>query len=338
MIRSVLSALGDLTLSLSTQADPPGSGDATVWLPPRASTTAGETDALFYFILYLSIFFFLLVVGVALVFAIKYRRRTDGQRTSPVEGNRRLEILWSVIPAILFVVIFAWGFKGYLNQSVPPGDALEVRVTGQKWFWSYDYPEQGISTNELVVPVGTPVKLTMSSQDVIHSFYVPAFRIKRDVLPNRYTVVWFEAMSEGEYDVLCAEYCGTSHSQMLSKVRVLSEKEYSDWVESGGGLSGEGMSSVEFGERLVKVKGCTTCHSLDGSKNTGPSFLNKYGSEELLTDGSTVKVDDNYIRESIVEPATKVVQGYEPVMPTYAGKLTDKQINAIIDYLKTLRQ
>lgn len=322
-----------MTLHTLLAAVEPGRG---VWLPEAASAEAEKTDALFYFLLYLSIFFFVLVVGATILFAIRYRRRHPGQRTSPISGNRKLEFLWSVVPALLLIVVFAWGFRDYVAQTIPPADAIEVRVTGQKWTWSFDYPADGISTNELVLPVDRPAKLTMSSVDVIHSFYVPAFRIKRDVLPNRYTVLWFTPERIGEYYVLCAEYCGTAHSSMLAKVKVVSEKEYTEWIDSGGGLSGEGMSSVEFGELLFKKQGCSTCHSIDGTKLTGPSMKGKYGSVEQLSDGSTLKVDDNYLRESIVEPNAKVVQGYQPVMPTYAGRLNEKQLNALIDYIKSL--
>jgi cytochrome c oxidase subunit 2 len=312
-----------------------GSGDRLL-MPKAASTEAARVDALFYFLVYISIFFFLLVVGVMVLFAVKYRRRREGQRTSPIEGHRKLEIAWAVIPAILLVVIFAWGFRDFVNLSVPPGDALEVRVTGQKWSWSFDYPREGINTNELVVPEGQPVKLILSSQDVIHSFYVPAFRIKRDVVPNRYTVTWFQATERGEYDVLCAEYCGTGHSSMLAKIKVVSDTDYQKWVDSGGGLSGKGMSSADFGKLLFKSKGCTACHSVDGSKLTGPSLLNKYGTKTVLSDGSQVLIDDNYLRESITQPNAKVVQGFQPVMPTFAGRLKEKQLNALIDYIKSL--
>jgi cytochrome c oxidase subunit 2 len=305
-------------------------------MPEQASTSAERTDALFYFILYLSIFFFVLVIGATVLFAIKYRRRSAKQRTSPIEGSKKLEIAWAVIPAILLILIFAWGFRDFLHLAVPPGDSLDVRVTAQKWFWSFDYPREGLSTNELVVPVGRPVKLTMSSTDVIHSFFVPAFRIKRDVVPNRYTVVWFEATETGVYDVLCAEYCGTSHSRMLAKVKVMSENDYQGWIDSGGGLSGKGLSSVEFGKLLFQSKGCGTCHSVDGTARTGPTLKGKYGALEALVGGASARVDDNYLRESIVDPAARVVQGFEPVMPTYAGKLKDKQLNALIDYIKSL--
>jgi cytochrome c oxidase subunit II len=308
----------------------------TVWMPESASTAAERHDTLFYFLLYISAVAFILVVGLTILFAIKYRRRKEGQKTSPIEGNRRLEIVWSVIPALFFVALFAWGFREYMSLAVPPADSLDIRVTAQKWAWSFDYPKEGISTNELVVPVGRPIKLTMSSMDVIHSFFVPAFRIKRDVLPNRYTVAWFEATEPGTYDVECTEYCGTGHSQMLSRVRVVSEREYRDWVDSGGGLSGKGLSSVEFGKLLFKSKGCATCHSVDGSKKTGPSLLNLFGEKVQLQGGKMVRADDNYVRESIMDPGAKVVQGFDPVMPTFAGRLKDKQVNALIDYIKSI--
>jgi len=313
-----------------------GGPSGGVWMPPAASSEAGKVDDLFYFILYLSIFFFVLVVGAMVYFVIRYRRRSAGQRTSAITHNTKLEVAWAAIPALIMVGLFVWGFKAYMSSSVPPGDAVEIRVTAQRWAWSFDYPKDGINTSELVVPVGRPVKLTMSSVDVIHSFYVPAFRIKRDVLPNRYTVLWFQAEELGDYDILCAEYCGTKHSAMLAKVRVMGERGYQDWIDSGGGLSGKGLSSVAFGKLLFKSKACLTCHSVDGSKLTGPSLLNKYGALEALEGGNQVKVDDNYLRESITNPNAKVVLGYKPVMPTYAGRLKEKQLNAVIDYIKSL--
>ena len=311
-------------------------GGPSLWTPESASTAAERHDTLFYFLLYLSAVAFVVVVGLTVLFAIKYRRRHEGQRTSPLEGNRRLEIVWSVIPAAFFVLLFFWGFRDYLSLAVPPGDALDIRVTAQKWFWTFDYPKDGISSNELVVPMGRSVRLTMSSQDVIHSFFVPAFRIKRDVLPNRYTVAWFEPTEPGTYDIECTEYCGTSHSQMLSRVKVVSEREYKEWIDSGGGLSGKGLSSVDFGKLLFKSKGCATCHSVDGSKKTGPSLLRVFGGQVQLQGGQTVTADDNYVRESIMDPGAKVASGYDPVMPTFAGRLKDKQVNALIDYIKSV--
>jgi len=305
------------------------------WLP-SASTSAERVDSLLWFITVLSAFFFVLVVGTMVVFAVKYRRRTPGQKTANIHGNRTVEIVWAAIPAVLLVIIFARGFHDYMDMAVPPGDSIEVRVTGQKWFWSFTYPKLGINSNELVVPVDRPVKLTMSSMDVIHSFYVPAFRLKRDVLPNRYTVMWFNPNQTGTFDIFCAEYCGTGHSVMLGQIKVLSDVEYRKWVDSGGGMSGEGMSSVDFGKQLFTRQGCATCHSVDGSKKTGPSLVGRFGNVESLIGGGTVTVDDNYLRESIMNPGAKVVVGYEPVMPTYAGKLKEEQTNALIDYIKSL--
>jgi len=308
-------------------------------LPPAASTGADAHDALFYFILAVTAFFFVLVIGLIVWFTVRYRQRRPGQRTSGVSHNRRLEVAWAVIPSLILVVIFGWGFKGFLDLSVPPAGALEVRVTAQKWSWAFEYPREGIRTSkELVVPAGRPVKLTMSSLDVIHGFYVPAFRIKRDVLPNRYTVTWFEATQPGEYDLLCTQYCGTGHSSMLGRIVVKPEPEYQEWVDSGGGMSGKGLSSVEFGKLLFDKEGCNTCHSLDGTPRTGPSLLGRYGSRELLEGGSEVLVDDNYVRESLMDPATKVVRGYQPVMPTFRGRLTDKQVDALIDFIKSLKR
>lgn len=323
----------NLSSLITTLADATKGG---VWMPPQASTLSGEVDSLFFFIFWLCVFFFVGIVGATVYFVVKYRRRSAAQRTSGVKGNRRIEILWSVIPSILLLAIFAWGFRTYVKMSVAPGDSINIRVTGQKWFWAFDYPRDGINTDELVVPVGRPVKLTMSSRDVIHSFYVPAFRIKKDVLPNRYTQVWFQAEHTGEFHVFCAEYCGSAHSEMRARVRVVTDQQYQDWIDSGGGLGGEGMSSAEFGALIFEKKGCGKCHTVDGSKLTGPTMKGLFGRTEHFTDGSSQVVDDNYIRESIMEPQKKIVQGYEPVMPTFKGLLKDKQTDALIDYIKSL--
>lgn len=307
-------------------------------LPRSASGSAERFDALFLAVLSITAFFFVLVTVTLVVFAIRYRRRSAAQQISKVKGDRRIEVVWTVVPAVIMLVLFVLGFRDYLFLAVPPANSLEVRVTGQQWSWSFDYPKEGINTGELVVPTGRAVKLVMSSRDVIHSFFVPAFRIKRDVLPNRYTILWFTATEPGTYDVLCAEYCGTAHSQMLTSVKVVSAQEYKAWVDSGGGMSGKGISSVEFGKRLFTGKGCASCHSVDGTRKIGPSLLKKSGAKETLSNGSTVTVDDNYLRESIMQPNAKVVQGYDPVMPTFAGRLTDPQTDALIDYIKSIGQ
>jgi len=310
----------------------------SLYFPPLASTGAEAHDKLFDFLLYLSAFFFVLIVAAMILFAIKYRRKRADQRTIPLEGNQRLEIIWSVIPAILLVVIFVWGFRDWMDLNVPPANTIDIRVLGKKWSWEFDYPKDGIQgSGELIVPVNRPVKLTMSSVDVIHSFFIPAFRVKRDVLPNRYSVMWFEATKVGTFDVYCAEYCGTSHSQMITRVKVLPETEYQAWIDSGGGM--DKLPPIELGKALFKSRGCNACHGVGADRMglPGPPLGGKYGTMEQLKEGPPVKIDDNYLRESILEPQAKIVQGYEPVMPTFKGRLNEKQLNGLIDYIKSLK-
>jgi cytochrome c oxidase subunit II len=308
------------------------------WMPPQASTVAANTDALFYFIYYLCLIFFVLIVGAMIYFVVKFRKK-EGQpeKSSDLRGNHTLEIIWSVVPGILLIVIFAWGFKDWVKKVIPPNNTLDVKVTGQKWNWAFDYSLSGVNSSNLVVPEGTPVRLTMISKDVLHSFFVPAFRVKRDVLPGRYSVMWFEPTQKGEFPVLCTEYCGTSHSEMLSKVKVVSKEEFDQWIADGGDLGGAGVPPAELGAKLYEAKGCNACHSIDGSRKVGPSFKGVYGRSVSYADGSSGTSDENYIRQSILEPNAKVVQGYAPVMPSYQGQLNEKQITAIIEYMKTLK-
>ncbi len=306
-------------------------------MPPGQSTIAPEVDALFNFILYSAIVFFAIVVLTIVYFVIRYRRRGKEELTSGVTQNLKLEILWTAIPIILVVIVFFWGFRVYLKMYVSPKDAYEIKVTGQQWFWSFNYPNGASTVNDLVVPVGKPIRLLMSSKDVIHSFYVPDFRIKMDVLPNRYTGIWFEAPEVGEHNLFCAEYCGTSHSDMIGRVRVLGEYEFDQWIQEGAG-AGEGVSPAEYGKQLYTSKACVTCHRIDGVPHTGPSFLGIYGEAQKMADGSSVTVDENYIRESILHPQAKIVAGFQPVMPTYQGLLDDRQIDALIAFIKSLKK
>ncbi len=307
------------------------------YLPPTGSTIAGQVDSLFNFVLYAAIVFILIVVTLAIYFALRYRKRGEERLDSAPSHNIKLELLWTIIPVILVFTVFFWGFKVYLKMNVVPKDALEIKVTAQKWFWSFDYVKEGVnSLNELVVPLGKPVKLTMSSQDVIHSFYIPGFRIKMDVLPNRYTITWFEASRPGTYDLFCAEYCGTGHSEMIGKVKVLQFKEYKQWLEAST-LGGGDAPLNELGARVYTSKACNTCHSIDGKTGIGPSFKGIFGKEERMSDGAVVRIDENYIRESILTPTAKVVNGFQPVMPSYQGLLKDREIDAIIEYIKTLK-
>ncbi len=305
-------------------------------MPQGSSTIAGDVDSLFNFIFYSSAVIFGLVVFAIIFFIVRYRRKGEATKTSGVDHNLTLEIVWTVIPTILIIIVFIWGFKDYVRMFVTPHDAMEVKVTGQKWFWSFDYPEGANSVNELVVPFGRPVKLLMSSKDVIHSFFVPDFRVKMDVLPNRYSITWFQATDTGSYDLFCTEFCGKGHSEMIAKVRVLPEEEFIKWLDESS-ASGEGMTLEEFGAKLYRTKACYTCHSVDNTKNVGPSFNGIFGKMEKMEDGSEVLSDENYIRESILNPKAKVVAGYEPVMPTYQTILKDRQIDALIAYIKSLK-
>lgn len=305
------------------------------WMPEPASTFASDVDNLYYYIYFLDAFFFVLVVGAMAYFAWRYKARTPDQKTSPVKGNHALELAWSAIPGVFLLSFFWLGFTSFMNMQVPPADSMDVRVTGQKWNWSFEYPEYGIrrgGPEGLVVPAGTPVRLTMTSVDVLHSFYVPDFRVKKDVIPSRYTVLWFEAKKPGEHQVFCTEYCGDDHSRMLSKVTVLEPAKFREWVRDN--KAPEGGPS---GEQLFASLGCAGCHSIDGSKMVGPTLKGKYGTQEQLTDGSSVDIDDNYLRESILVPGAKVVAGYAPQMPPYEGRLKDDEITALIDYIKTLK-
>ncbi|MBN1479918.1 cytochrome c oxidase subunit II [candidate division KSB1 bacterium] len=310
----------------------------TLFLPPQSSTLAGEVDALFNFVLYVSIVFFLIIVLGSAYFALRYRKRRTEQLDTAPSHSAALELAWTIIPVILVFTTFFWGFKVYLKMHIVPKDAIEVKVTAQKWFWSFDYTKENVnSVNELVVPVNKPVQLTMSSTDVIHSFYVPGFRIKMDVLPNRYTVTWFEASNPGSYDLFCSEYCGSGHSEMIGKVRAVSDRDYKEWLDSVG-LGGEEIPLIELGAKAYSAKACNTCHSIDGRPGIGPSFKGHFGSQQKMADGTTVTVDENYVRESILNPNAKVVQGYQSVMPSYQGLLKGREIDALIEYIKSLQE
>ena len=307
------------------------------WMPVQASTGAPAVDRLFFFILWLSVAFFVLIVGLMVLFVVRYRRRAG--RTAPDASpshNTALELTWTIIPLILVIVIFAWGFKVFMDMSTPPGNAYEVLVTGQKWKWLFTYPNGHVDEN-LHVPVDTPVRLVMTSEDVIHSFYVPAFRMKKDVVPGRYTKAWFRANKTGEYQVYCAEYCGTSHSDMLSMVVVHEPGGLESWLEKAADFLNT-MSPAEAGAKLVAQRGCAQCHSVDGRGGIGPSLKGVFGHQVQLVSGPPLVADEDYIRESILEPQARVVAGYQPVMPTYKGRLKDAEITAIIEYLKVLAQ
>jgi len=304
------------------------------WMPPRASSIAYEVDWLFYFILIIAVFFFLLIVVLMVIFTLRYRAQEGAGPVGGQNHNTALEITWSVIPVILVAIIFYLGFKSFITMTVAPSNSYEILVTAQKWKWLFTYPN-GYTSDDLHVPLEVPVELVMSSEDVIHSFYVPAFRVKRDVVPGRYNKLWFRATQKGQFIIFCAEYCGTGHSDMMSLVVVHDPKEFASWLEDAAATFAR-KSPAEAGAELYKTRGCTSCHSLDGSRGKGPTFKNLFGSTQPLADGTEVKVDENYVRESIMEPLSKLAAGYEPIMPTYKGRLKDREITSIIEFLKTL--
>lgn len=330
-------------LPQSNPGTPPMS-DSPWSLLPAASTNAQALDDLYIFCWILIGIGLVAAIGAQIYFMVKYKKPADGHRkTSAVTHNGKLEFWWSAIPTVGFVVLFAWGEIDYMKQVTPPADAIDVRITGQKWFWTAEYPDvPGAQLNNtLIVPVGTPMRLTMTSTDVIHSFFIPVFRLKKDVVPGRYTVMWFEATLEGEYPLFCTEYCGDQHSGMIGKVLVVSADKYLEILKEAARLEFDpakgDKTQADFGKRIYDARGCGSCHSLDGSAKTGPTFKGLYGKTESITGGTTVTVEDNYIRESILEPNAKVVAGYTPQMPSFAGQLDDKQITALIDFIKAQR-
>jgi cytochrome c oxidase subunit 2 len=311
-----------------------GQGSGTFWLPEQASTAAGEVDFLFYFIFWISVFFFVLIVGLMLLFVFRFRRRESDQAEESPHHNLPLEVMWTVIPIILVIIIFVMGFKSYLDTATPSQNAYEILVKGQKWNWFFTYPN-GHTDSELHVPVDRPVLLTLTSDDVIHSLFIPAFRIKMDAVPGRYNRTWFQATLPGQYPLLCTEYCGTGHSDMLSWCVVHEVGEFEKWLAEAGDFLST-LSPADAGERLYQIKGCKQCHSVDGSNMVGPTFQGLYGATRSFKDGGSLVAEENYIRESILEPLSRVVAGYEPVMPTYQGKINDAEITALIAYIKKI--
>jgi len=310
------------------------------WLPEEASDLAGRVDSVIWFVTIISLVSFFLVTVLLVYFAIRYRRRNEDEETPYITGNHFLEILWTIIPSILVMAIFVYGFVVFKHMRTPPADALEINVVGRQWLWQFQYDNGKSTLNELYVQQDRPVKLVMRSQDVIHSFFVPAFRVKQDLVGGMYTYLWFTPTKVGVFDLFCAEYCGTGHSAMLAKVYVMSPEVYERW-EKGEEVKEEkavvSLPSAERGEKLYKERGCNACHSVDGTNLVGPTWKGVFGHEVVLQDGTKVTVDENYIRKSILEPQAQIVKGYQPVMPSFKGILSDEDISAIITYIKTLK-
>src|SRR5688572_24718763 len=279
----------------------------TNWvMPSQDSTLAPGVDNLFWFITIISAFFFCLITGLIIIFVKRYRRRSENEITPHITHNLVLEVVWSVVPLFILIVIFFWGFNDYVRAQVAPANAIEIQVKAKKWVWEFEYPDGMRTLNEIHVPVNRPVRLVMNSEDVLHSFFVPSFRTKMDVLPGRYTELWFDSTRAGVHQVFCTEYCGKGHSDMLARIFVENEAAYQRWLVEGD-ESMKTMPLPELGKITYENAGCATCHSLDGSQSQGPSWKGIFGQTHQFTDGTSGVVDENYIRQSILEPNAKVV-------------------------------
>lgn len=336
VLAGVMGGVVDGSVLSPSSAEAQTNRGQTFWMPEQASVTAHQVDWLFDFVLWICIFFFVLIVALMIYFIARYRQQRPGDAAlSQTSHNTPLELTWTIIPLFLVVIIFWLGFKGYMDLATAPGNAYTISVTGQKWSWLFTYPN-GVSASELHVPVDTPVKLVMSSQDVLHSFFIPSFRVKQDVVPGRYTSLWFRATKAGTFDVYCTEYCGKGHSDMLTKAIVHPTGEFEKWMDEEGNFIAK-LPPVEAGMKVYQKYGCKQCHSVDGVASTGPTFRGIWGHSQALQGGGSVIVDENYVRESILEPNAKVAAGFEAVMPTFQGRIKDDEIRVMIEYLKTLQ-
>lgn len=295
--------------------------------PRSASAAARGVDALFLFELSVSAFMTLAIFGTIAVFAMRYRRRSPRERPRPIRGNLAVEAVWTIGPFFVFLIFFFWGAKIYFDNASPPGDSMQLYVVGKQWMWQVQHPEGRREINEVHVPVGRNVQFIMTSQDVIHSFYMPEFRIKKDVLPGMYTTEWFHATSTGSFHLFCAEYCGTNHSHMIGTVYVMKQADYQQWLGAGG--RGETMAMA--GGRLYQRLGCVNCHGV-----LAPVLNGIYSKGVGLADGRVVRADDAYLRESILDPGAKIVAGFPNIMPSFQGLVTEDDILNLIAYIKSL--
>ncbi len=302
------------------------------FFPERASTLAGEVDALYVFLISISIFFGLLIAALVTAFALRFKRRSDAERPAAIHGSIPLELAWTLIPLALVTVVFFWSADLYFRLARVPRNAVEVKVVGKRWMWKLQHLTGQREINELHVPVGVPIKLTLTSEDVIHSFYVPAFRIKKDAVPGRYNTAWFEATRPGRYHLFCAEYCGTKHSTMIGSIVVMEPAAFQAWL--AGGAQGQPLHTA--GEKLFRELACVTCHRGDSGAR-GPDLTGLFGSQVRLVGGATTLADETYLRESIVAPAARVVEGYQPIMPTFQGLVSEEQLLQLVAYIQSLK-
>jgi cytochrome c oxidase subunit 2 len=300
--------------------------------PERASTMAYRVDALYFFLLAITVFFGVLIAGLIVFFAVRYRRRAPDGVGERIHGNLTLELAWTGIPLMITMVIFVWGTSVYFAMARPPDETLNIYVVGKQWMWKFQHLDGQREINELHVPVGRDIKLITTSEDVIHDFFVPAFRVKADVIPGRYVTIWFHATKPGRYHLFCAEYCGTRHSGMTGEIVVMEPSEFQTWL-SGGAPEG---SLASTGAKLFADLACNTCHRPD-AQGRGPVLDGLFGRTQTLQSGETVTVDEAYVRESILNPSAKITAGFQPIMPTFQGIVSEEQLLALIEYVKSLQ-
>ena len=303
------------------------------FFPEQASAQAAQVDAIYFFMVAVTAFFSLLIAALVVVFAMKYRRKSDDEIGVAIHGSLALELLWTFIPLGIAMVMFAWGAKVFFDLYRPPVGAMEIFVVGKQWMWKAQHADGQREINELHVPIGRPVKLVMGSEDVIHSYYIPAFRVKADVIPGRYNSLWFTATKPGRYHLFCAEYCGTKHSGMIGWITAMEPIDYQAWLAGGPATA----SPIAAGEKLFKDLACSTCHT-PGPQARGPELAGLFGKTIQLQGGGTATYDEAYMRESIVNPQAKVVAGFQPIMPTFQGLVTEEQLLQLIAYVRSLGQ
>jgi cytochrome c oxidase subunit 2 len=301
------------------------------FFPQQASEQAATIDALYFFLVAVTGFFALLIAVMVVIFAIKFHRKHEDEVGEAIHGSLALELLWTIIPLGITMVMFVWGAQVFFHLTRPPKGAMEIYVVGKQWMWKAQHMDGAREINELHVPIGRPVKLIMGSEDVIHSFFIPDFRVKADVVPGRYNTMWFTASKPGKYHIFCTQYCGTKHSNMIGWVTAMEPSEYQTWL-SGGAAGG---TMADAGAKLFTDLACVTCH-LDNGQGRGPVLRGLYGKQALLSTGQIVTVDDAYLREAILTPQAKIVSGFTPIMPTFQGLVTEEQLLQLIAYVKSL--
>ncbi len=303
------------------------------FIPDSASTLSWKVDAIYFYLSGVTLFFTLLISAILIFFVIRYRRRSPYEIPRPIAGSHKLETLWTVIPFLISMTIFGWSASVYYEQSKPPQNAIEIYVVGKQWMWKIQHSTGQREINQLHIPVGRKVKLIMTTEDVIHDFFVPAFRMKADVVPGKYTTQWFEATKPGTYHLFCAEYCGMNHSGMIGSVIVMEPREFDNWLSGNTGNTTPAVA----GQQLYETLGCVSCHGANGEGGRGPTLAGLFGRPTKLTNGQTVTADEAYIRESITNPQAKLVEGFGPIMPTFQGQITEDQLVQLLAYVKSLQ-